>query len=125
MKRLALALLAAAAATAGCTTPGTGWSRAPDLAVYEAMGSYADIAREQAVLCDGSRPGRVDASWDAEFGAREAAVQAAMVSRYGAEAVDAAAAAREPRVPCEPEPDKWRHRYVRLLRLLEARLGLA
>ena len=60
MKRIALAL-AAAALRAGCTTPGTGWSRAPDLSVYEAMASYADIAREQAVLCDGSRPGRVEA----------------------------------------------------------------
>jgi len=124
MSRIALAMLAAALLP-GCTIPGTGWSRAPDLSVYEAMGSYADIAREQAVLCDGSRPGRVDASWDADFGAREAAVQAAMVSRYGIEAVAAAAAAREPRVPCEGVPETWLYRYIRLLRLLEARLGLA
>ena len=31
-----------------------------------------------------------------------------MVSRYGAEAVEAAAAAREPRVPCEGVPETWR-----------------
>lgn len=122
MKPIVPALLAMAAA--GCTTPGTGWSRAPDLSVYEAMSSYADIAREQWVLCDGNSAGIVDRWWEEDFGARETAVHSAMVSRYGGEPVSEAETAREPRVPCEGEPEIWRTRYIRLLRLLEARLGL-
>ncbi len=125
MTRLATVL--AGLALAGCSTaPGTGWSRAPDLSVYAAMGAFGAIAREQSILCGGFRPEIVADRWEEDFGARQAAVAAALVERHGAEAVGAAAAARPPRVPCETVPTlKWRHRYVRLLRLLEARLGLA
>lgn len=125
MKRIAA--LPIALALAGCSTvPGTGWSRAPDLSVYAAMGSFGEIAREQSILCDGFSPGAVAQTWEEDFGARHAAVTAAMVARHGPDAVGAAADAREPRVPCESVPTlSWRHRYARLLRLLEARLGLA
>lgn len=122
----ALLLAAACAALAACTTPGTGWSRAPDLSVYAAMGTFGEIAREQAILCGGFSPTAVAAAWDEDFGDRETAVSAALLPRHGIEAVPAAARARPPRVPCESVPNlKWRHRYERLLRLLEARLGLA
>lgn len=126
MKRAALSIALLAGAT-GCTTaPGTGWSRAPDLSVYAAMDDFAEIAREQAVLCGGFSPGVVDAHWDEDFGPRETGVRTALVSRHGTHAVDAAAEARAPRVACESVPTlRWRHRYERLLRLLEARLGLA
>lgn len=123
MRRLfAIALLALAA---GCTTPGTGWSRAPDLSVYGAMDQYGAIAREQSMLCGGFGTAAVDAAWREDFGAREAAVTARLTERHGADAV-AAAEGRIQRVPCEDVPTlKWRHRYERLLRLLETRLGLA
>ena len=113
-------------AIAGCSTaPGTGWSRAPDLSVYAAMESYGEIAREQAVLCGGFDSARVASRWSEDFGAREAVVTARLAERHGAEAV-ASAEAWMPRVPCEELPTrKWRHRYERLLRLLETRLGLA
>jgi hypothetical protein len=123
--RAALALAFAACASA-CTTPGTGWSRAPDLAVYAAMDDFATIAREQEVLCAGFSPASVDTHWQADFGPRDAGVRAALVSLHGLEAVDDAVAARPPRVPCETVPTaRWRHRYERLLRLLETRLGPA
>ena len=116
---LALALLA------GCTTPGTGWSRASDLSVYAAMESYGEIAREQEVLCGGFSTASVDSHWADDFGAREAAVTARLAERHGGVAVDEAEA-WVPRVPCEEVPTpQWRHRYERLLRLLETRLGLA
>ena len=125
MIRAALALALAAGASA-CTTPGTGWSRAPDLSVYAAMDDFAEIAREQEVLCAGFVPASVDAHWDADFGEREAGVRAALVSRHGIEAVVDALAARPPRVPCGTVPTaRWRHRYERLLRLLESRLASA
>lgn len=125
MTRLVTLLIGAALASCS-TVPGTGWSRAPDLSVYAAMGSFGEIAREQSILCGGFSPGVVAATWEEDFGARQAAVAAALAARHGADAVGAAAEAREPRVPCETVPTlKWRHRYVRLLRLLEARLGLA
>ena len=125
MKRIPIALALAAGASA-CTTPGTGWSRAPDLSVYAAMDDFAAIARDQEVLCAGFSPASVDAHWDADFGQREAGVRDALVSRHGIEAVVDAVAARPPRVPCDTVPTaRWRHRYERLLRLLETRLGPA
>jgi len=122
-----LLLVAALVVLAGCSTaPGTGWSRAPDLSVYAAMNSYGDIAREQAILCGGFRTHRVASHWEEDFGAREAAVTAALVTRHGIEAVRTAEEARERRIPCDAVPtQKWRHRYERLLRLLETRMGLA
>jgi len=110
---------------AACTTPGTGWSRASDLSVYAAMESYGEIAREHAILCGGFGSAAVALHWAEDFGAREAAVTARLAERHGDEAV-AAAEAWVPRVPCNEVPTpKWRHRYERLLRLLETRLGLA
>ena len=85
------------------------------------------IAREQAVLCGGFSTGRRRrAIGDDDFGAREAAVRAALVERHGAEAVAARRTApASPRVACDDVPTlQWRHRYERLLRLLETRLGL-
>jgi len=124
----ALAVLA----LAGCATegipPGSGWSRAPDLSAYSAMTTFGAIAREQSVLCYGRSPARVDRSWQADFGAREAAVAAALVARHGAEAAEQAAAAGVParRVSCPHVQNwRWREQYARLLRLLETRLGLA
>ena len=116
-----------AASLAGCgTAPGTGWSRAPDLSVYAAMGLYADVARQHSVLCGGFRPLVVDDRWREDFGARQDAVTAALVTRYGAGPVGAARDRAIRAVPCRDVPDlSWRHQYERMLRLLEARLGLA
>ena len=116
----------ALAALAGCSTPpGTGWSRAPDLSVYAAMESYGEIAREQEMLCGGFDRASVEFRWAEDFAVREAAVAFRLAERHGAEAVDTADAWM-PRVPCEELPTpKWRHRYERLLRLLETRLGLS
>lgn len=126
MKAAAALLLAG---FAGCSTaPGTGWSRAPDLSVYSAMTTFGDIAREQSTLCAGFRPAGVAEDWRGDFGAREAAVAAALAARHGAAAVsDAeAAAVATRRVACSDVlSPRWRRHYVRLLRLLEARLGLA
>lgn len=123
MKRL---LLLVTVALAGCsTTSGTGWSRAPDLSVYAAMESYGEIAREQAVLCGGFATASVESHWAEDFAAREAVVTARLAERHGGVAVDEAEA-WVPRVPCEEVPTlEWRHRYERMLRLLETRLGLA
>lgn len=122
MKRL---LLLGLVLLAGCSTaPGTGWSRAPDLSAYAAMRSYGEIAREQAVLCGGFATASVESHWAEDFGAREAAVSLRLAERHGGVAVDEAQAWM-PRVPCEEVPTlTWRHRYERLLRLLETRLGL-
>jgi hypothetical protein len=126
MKRYVIPAVLAAFAAAGCTTPGTGWSRAPDLSVYGAMDQYGAIAREQSVLCGGFGTATVADAWQEDFGAREAAVTARLADRHGTGAVAAAVEGRRLRAPCEPVPTlKWRHRYERLLRLLEARLGLA
>lgn len=125
MKRLLLSGLGLLA-MAGCTTPGTGWARASDLSIYGAMDQYGAIAREQSVLCGGFGTAVVADAWQEDFGAREAAVTARLADRHGANAVAAATTGRRLRAPCEPVPTlKWRHRYERLLRLLEARLGLA
>lgn len=126
-------LIAASTALAGCTagydwqpTPGTGWSRAPDLSVYSAMTEFATIAREQEMLCQGFGPESVLVKWERDYGAREDYVRASLVSRYGPEAVVDAEAEAAPtrRVPCRDYPyPTWRYRYARLLRLLEVRLA--
>ncbi|MEA3047976.1 MAG: hypothetical protein QOJ53_2308 [Sphingomonadales bacterium] len=126
MMRLAI-LMAGAAALAGCSTaPGSGWSRASDLSVYSSAHAYARVAWEQAVLCQGTDRARATASFEREFGAREAAVRAALVERHGEAALAQAGTHFVQRVPCGDVPDpQWRARYARLLRLLEIRLGLS
>ena len=131
MKPFTIALPFLAAALAGCESapaPGLGWSRAPDLSAYSAMIMYSDIARQRAVLCDGSRTEWVENKWRDDFGARADAVTAALVARYGEEAVREAEATAIPtrRVGCEDAYIlHWRDNYHRMLRLLETRLGLA
>lgn len=126
-----LSLVLGGAALAGCTTsspsaPLAGWSQAPDLSVYAAMDHYGGLAREQSTLCGGFSPVRVRAHWDDDFGAREAAVRAALTARHGDDAVVRAQAEDVQNVPCRDVPDlSWRTHYSRLLRLLEMRLGLA
>jgi hypothetical protein len=122
-----LAVVAAAAALAGCSTaPGSGWSRASDLSVYSSAHAYARVAWEQAVLCQGTDRARATASFEREFGAREAAVRAALAARHGEAAIARAGTHFIQRVPCGDVPDpQWRARYGRLLRLLEIRLGLS
>ena len=124
----ALAVLAlAGCATDTWVTPGTGWSRAPDLSVYSAMTVYGGLAREQEMLCAGFAPAAVEARWDDDFAAREAAVEAALAVRHGDGALAQAEAAARPtrNVACPDIPDaRWRRHYARLLRLLETRLGL-
>jgi hypothetical protein len=120
----------AAALLAGCSTmdnvhAGNGWTRAPDLSVYGAMEMYGGIAREQSILCQGFRIEVVRDRWRDDFGARADAVQAALVARHGAEAVERAGLYPTRRVACPNIPDmSWRVQYARLLRLLETRLGL-
>lgn len=125
MKRL-MVLAAAAATLAGCSTaPGSGWSRASDLSVYSSAHAYARVAWEQSVLCEGTDRARVSAGFEREFGAREAAVRAALAERHGEAALARAGTHFVQRVPCGDVPDpQWRARYARLLRLLEIRLGL-
>ena len=120
-------LLAGAAALSACasTAPtGSGWSRAPDLSVYSSMNHFAALAREQAVLCAGRTPESVDRQWQRHYAARHDRVSSAMVSRYGAEAVEEA---REPpgrAVPCRTIASPvWWDNYERLLRLLELRFS--
>jgi len=125
MKRIAPLLLAAALGACS-TAPGTGWSRASDLAVYGSMTVYARAAVDQEVLCAGFTPASTSAAWEREFGARQLAVTDAMTRRYGAEALAGARATWAPSVACSELPDqRWRSRYARQLRLLEARLRLA
>ena len=116
-----------AALLAGCSTaPGTGWSRAGDLRVYGAMQVYERAALDQELLCAGFTAESTRDSWAREFGAREAAVAAALEARYGAAALAESRATWAPRVACRTVPDPaWRRRYARLLRLLELRLRLA
>lgn len=119
--------VAASMTLAACSTgPGTGWSRAPDLSIYAALGTFGQLAREQAMLCGGVAPNMVASRWVADFGLRQAAVRAELVARHGANAIEAAEAERPPRADCPDVPDgAWRLRYIELLRLLEARMGLA
>jgi hypothetical protein len=125
---IGLALAALLAACESTPAPGTGWSRAPDLSVYSAMLLYADIARQQSVLCGGFSTASVEDHWRRDFGARAEAVEFALVARHGAEAVSLAeaSAVATRRVGCEDVPTaRWRNHYNRMLRLLETRLGLA
>lgn len=122
---IALAGLSACA-TNSPSAPLAGWNRAPDLSVYAAMEMYGGIAREQSLLCGGFSPASVQAHWADDFGAREAAVEAALAVRHGAEAVAHAEAEPVRQVQCGDVIDlRWRHTYARMLRLLEMRLGLA
>src|SRR5688572_26782711 len=75
MKRPGMLALAAAWLLAACTTttPGTGWSRAPDLSVYSAMTLFGDVAHTEAVLCGYSRT-MEGGNWREDFAAREQAV---------------------------------------------------
>ena len=117
----------AAAALAGCagTGTGTGWSRASDLSVYSSAHAYAHIAWEQQVMCNGTNPAQASAGFDREFGAREAAVRAALVRRHGEAALVRTGTPFVARVGCGTLPDgQWRSRYSGLLRVLEIRLGL-
>ena len=125
----ARAALLTAAALAGCagtgTGTGTGWSRASDLSVYSSAHAYARIAWEQEVMCSGASPARASAGFDREFGAREAAVRAALVRLHGEAALVRTGRSFVARVGCADLPDaQWRSRYSRLLRVLEIRLGL-
>jgi len=125
MKRM-LTFLALAALGACSTAPGTGWSRASDLSVYGSMHVYARAAVDQEALCAGFAPASTSLYWEREYRARHDAVTDAMTGRYGAAAVEGARHDWAPRVACGDVPDaQWRHRYARLLRLLEIRLRLA
>jgi hypothetical protein len=125
MKRIA-SLLLATALGACSTAPGTGWSRASDLAVYGSMNVYARAAVDQEVLCAGFSHASTAEHWQREFGARQEAVTDAMTARYGAAALVRARATWAPSVACGELPDRrWRSRYARQLRLLETRLRLA
>jgi hypothetical protein len=122
----ALAALLAAAALAGCVGTGTGWSRASDLSVYSSAHAYARIAWEQEVMCSGTSPARASAGFEREFGARDAAVRAALVQRHGEAALARTGSPFVARVGCGHLPDaQWRAGYSRLLRVLEIRLGLS
>lgn len=115
-----------ALALSGCasTSPRSGWSRAPDLAVYAAMDTAGDIAREQEVLCLGRDPGGVNARWQRDFGARRDWIAAALAQRYGADAVRRAESGKTGRPRCETLAidQPWRRSYERLLKQLELRL---
>jgi len=118
--------LAASAALAGCAGPGSGWSRAPDLSVYSSARAYARAAWEQDVYCEGVAPARARARLDREFGARDAAVRAALAARYGEEALARAGRHFVPRVPCGDVPDsQWRDRYDRLLAIIEVKMSIS
>jgi len=124
MARSPLCTFAALALLGGCATsndaPGTGWSRAPDISVYQAMTEYAGLAREQAVLCEGDAPAQTDAEWRAKYGARVDRITAALIARHGVLA--AAPPAILGRQPCEvPFDDSWEGHHAKLLRLLEVR----
>ena len=111
---------------AGCAGTGTGWSRASDLSVYSSAHAFAHIAWEQQVMCSGTSPERASAGFAREFGAREAAVRAALVRRHGEAALARTGAPFVARVECGDLPDgQWRARYAELLRVLEIRLGLS
>lgn len=125
---IGLALVVPLAACESTPPPGTGWSRAPDLSVYSAMLLYADIARQQSVLCGGFSTSSVEDHWRRDFGRRADAVEAGLSARHGAAAVSEAeaSAVATRRVECEAVPTlRWRDNYHRMLRLLETRLGLA
>lgn len=121
-----LAALVLALVPAAASAQGSGWSRAPDLSVYGAMTTISQVAREESLLCAGFSTASVMRRWRRHFGDREAVVTAAMVDRYGAEAVQRAVQRPSRRVPCPPLPyGVWWGPYEELLMLLERRLGLA
>ena len=124
-----LVAILASFALADCAAdlaPGTEWSRASDLSVYSSAHAFARVAWEQSVLCHGAQPAVVSAGFEREFGAREAAVRAALIARHGAAALAEAGKHFVPPVACGDVADpQWRQRYSRLLHLLEIRLGLA
>jgi hypothetical protein len=123
----AFAVAAATLGLAGCagSTPGAGWSRAPDLSVYGAMRVYANKSVEHDILCHRVSPDRASAEWDRQFSSRQAWVDRAMAQRYGAEAIAHAPTPYTPRIQCTDVPDfRWQEQYARLLRLLEVRFGL-
>ena len=110
---------------AGCAGTGTGWSRAPDLSVYSSAHAFAHIAWEQQVMCNHSSPERATAGFEREFGARDAAVRAALVRLHGEAALARTGKAYVAPVACGDLPDgQWRARYAQLLRVLEIRFGL-
>jgi hypothetical protein len=124
MRRMLSAI--AAMTLAGCAGTGSGWSRAPDLSVYSSAHAYARVAWEQDVYCEGASPAAASAGFERDYGAREAAVRAALVARHGEAALARAGRHFVARVPCGDVPDgQWRERYGRLLRVLEIRLGLS
>jgi hypothetical protein len=126
MARFGLLLVAPLLGLSGCTTGSidTGWSRAPDLSIYSAMNHFGAVAREQAVLCAGRSPHRIDQEWQRDYGLRHEAVRTAMTARYGAAAIERARLAAGPRVPCEPLTyERWWDSYNQLLRLLELRMS--
>ena len=108
-----------------CTQPGTGWSRASDLSVYASAHDYARIAVEQEVLCGGDSPNWVRGRFERDYGARNAAVREALVTRYGEAALEQASRHFVKRVSCGDVPDfQWGHRYEELLRILENRFEI-
>ena len=129
--RAAAVGLAVAATLAGCRStppPGTGWSRAPDLSVYSAMLLYADIARQQSILCGGFSTASVEDHWRRDFGRRADAVEAGLIARHGAEAVGEAGRRRWRRGGSSARTCRRCAGATiihRMLRLLETRLGLA
>jgi hypothetical protein len=122
------AAFAASLLLVGCatsSTPGAGWSRAPDLSVYGAMRVYAAKSVEQDIVCHHVSPDHASAAWAREYSARQAWVDRAMALKYGAEAMASVPTPYTPRIACTDVPDfRWQHQYARLLRLLENRLGL-
>jgi hypothetical protein len=125
--RMVLPMLAATAlpGAASAISPGAGWSRAPDIAVYGAMRVFARKAVEQDVLCHGRAPERASAMWAHDFGARQAWVDDAMARKYGAATMARLPTPFTPRISCTAVPDpRWENQFARLLRLLEIRLGL-
>lgn len=123
LSTMAIMLSACAATPQPAPAPGTGWSRAPDLSVYDAMQASAKLAREREILCEGRDPAHVRARWDYQFGAREVWVATALASRHGPIDLAAARSFSPGRVPCEPVADlTWHRSHARLLHLLEIRL---
>ena len=121
-----LALGALSALSACSTAPGTGWSRASELSIYESMHVFARAAVDEEMLCAGFSPASTARSWEREFGARQEAVTEAMTRRYGTAAVARARRTWAPSIACGNLPDaRWRLRYARQLRLLETKLRLA
>jgi len=110
---------------AGCAGTGTGWSRASDLSVYSSAHAFARMAWEQQVMCRGADPAQASAGFEREFGARDAAVRAALIRKHGEAALARSGTAFVPLRECGDRiGGRYRGRYVQLLRVLEIRLGL-